>query len=229
MPTSGSADFGVTREDIIRDALLTLGAIDADEDPTPRETQDASRMLNMLMKSLQANQNLWLKKDVTHTLIPGTTSYTVGTGLNVNTPRPLRLASARRKDTSSREVPIEVGAREDYASLPTKTTQGAPNLVYYDPQRDNGVLYVWPTGDTVNNQLVLTFKRPIEDFDTAGNSPDCPQEWFLCLVFGLAELLLPQYPTSQAAFIQNKAGELLAGLMQFDEEAVPFTVTTRRY
>lgn len=230
MATSGSADFNVTRNDIIRDALLMIGAVDSMESAGATEIADAARMLNMLIKHWQRYPSLWTRKDVTHTLTPGTQSYTVGTGLNINTARPLKVEYCRRKNTSATEVEIDVVSRQEYMSLPTKTTQGAPNLVYYDPQRDNGVLYVWPTGDTTNNQLVLTFRRPIEDFDDAGNNPDFPQEWILALVYNLAAKLLPQYPNPDVAqMVIGEARALLDEMLQHDEESVSFYIKPRRF
>lgn len=50
MATSGTYSFTVSRDDIIRTAMLFLGKLDDTEVPTPTETNDLSRILNMIVK-----------------------------------------------------------------------------------------------------------------------------------------------------------------------------------
>lgn len=219
MTTSNSTDFSTSRDNIIKDALLELKALRTGESPTTDETTDCARALNMMVKHWQIYTNLWPTKDVQHTLTPGTESYTVGTGLNVNTARPLRLISARREDSSGNEIPVDVVSREEYKSIPVKSTQSPVTMVYYDPQLVNGVLYVWPTGSTGNTILHLTFQRPLEDFDAAGDTPDFPQEWYMALVKNLAVVLYPQFKGAiDYSILKSEAANLLAELRQWDTE-----------
>jgi hypothetical protein len=220
MSTSGSSNFSVSRDDIIKDALLEIGALDAGEDPSSDETSDASRMLNMLVKNWQVHTDIWPLKDVTVTLTPGTQSYTVGTGLTVNTARPLKVISARRQDSNSVDIPIDVYSREEYMSLPVKSTQAPANGVYYDPQVSNGVLYVWPTGSTNNTTVIITVARPLEDFDSTTDTPDFPQEWYLALVKNLAVRLQRQYTGRVDTVLATEAIALLEELKQFNSEPV---------
>lgn len=56
MPTSGSTDFSVTRDDIIQEAYEQLGVLGEGETPTEEQIARASRTLNMMMKTWQADQ-----------------------------------------------------------------------------------------------------------------------------------------------------------------------------
>lgn len=228
MATSGTTTFNLTNAEIVREALLLLNAVDEFGEVGETQYDTCRKILNSMVKHWQIHANIWPKTDVTKTLTPGTASYTVGTGLDIATARPLRLVSARRKDTSSREVPIEVFSREDYMGIPVKTTQGAPAGVYYDVQRSNGVLYIWPTGDTVNNQVVLTFRRPLEDLKTGANDMDFPPEWHLALIYNLAAKLAPKYPSPSSGAVQEEAERLFAELLQHDEEPVGFRLRLMR-
>lgn len=220
MATSGSTDFNTTESSIITDALLMIDAIDQEEAVAPADYATARRMLNMLCKYLATKTNLWMQVDIPHTLIPGTESYTVGTGLDIATARPLRLLHARRTDGATQEIPIWVVSREDYLALPNKTTESACLEVYYDPQLANGVLYCWPTGDANNTSITLTFKRPIEDFDASSNNPDFPVEWHLPLVTLLAEKLAPSYLNGVPQWLMVESARMLAEVMSWDEEDV---------
>jgi len=50
MALSGTWSFTVTRDDIIREAMLNIGAIGEAEIPTAQETTDCARKLNMMVK-----------------------------------------------------------------------------------------------------------------------------------------------------------------------------------
>jgi len=219
MATSGTNTFVTTEADIIKDALLMLGVIDQEEAVSAGDYATGRRWLNMLTKMLAIKANLWVTTDVAHTLTPGTQSYTVGTGLNINTARPLRLEHARRSDGTT-DIPISVISRQDYMDLPNKATQAACLQVYYDPQLANGVLYCWPTGDANNTSITLTFKRPLQDFTATGDNPDLPKEWYLPLVTLLAEKLAPQHIGSIPQWLKIEAMQTLAVVENWDEEDV---------
>jgi hypothetical protein len=50
MATSGTYTFTVTRDDIIREAMLNIGKIGQTESPTAQETTDCNRKLNLIVK-----------------------------------------------------------------------------------------------------------------------------------------------------------------------------------
>jgi hypothetical protein len=54
MSTSGTYSFTVTRDDIIRDAMLNIGRLGQTETPTAQEVTDCSRKLNMMVKQWMA-------------------------------------------------------------------------------------------------------------------------------------------------------------------------------
>jgi hypothetical protein len=220
MTTSGSYDFDVTAGQIVYDALLLNTAIDPINGISSEDSTICMRFLNMIVKNIQKDANLWVNEDVTHTLTPGTQSYTVGDGLDIDTPRPLKLKHCRRQDTSSNEITVDVSSRQDYMEQPTKSTQGPVLMAYYDPQITNGVLYVWPTGSSGNVTLIMTFQRPIQDFDANGNNPDLPDEWNIWMVYQLAALISPIYSGEVRADLQAIASGLLGPLKNFDTEQV---------
>ena len=227
MATSGSTDFTITRDNIIRDAMLEINALDAEEDPTSTELTDASRMLNMMLKSWAKFTKIYATEDIDVTLTPGTESYTIGTGLTIDTDRPLAILSGRREDSSGIEVPIEIYSREEYMELPVKSTQAPANGVYYDPQL-TAKLYVWPTGQTGNTTLHLTTKRVLEDFDAATDNPDLPQEWYLAIVKNLAKLIHRQF-TGRAPDqdLVQEASFLLSSCTMHDSENTSIMVQPR--
>jgi len=68
MTTSGTYVFTVTRDDIIREAMLNIGRLGQTESPTAQETTDCARKLNMLVKQWMAQWDfapglkMWTRK-----------------------------------------------------------------------------------------------------------------------------------------------------------------------
>ena len=219
MATSGSYDNTSTMSNIIYDAHGLIGVHDVAETLPAEKWVYAKRVLNQAMAMLSMRRGLWLIDDVTVTLTPGTTNYTIGVGETVDSPKPMSIEHARRVDSSSNHIPLRVVSRNDYMSIPNKTLQAPATMVYYDPRRDDGELYVWPTGTTTEATIIIESHRPIQDFDAEGNNPDLPKEWVLAITYLLATLIAPQYLGGVVpASIQAQSDRLLATLSLFDEE-----------
>ena len=81
MATSGSADYNVTRDDIITEALELIGVLGEGESPNAAQLTSSARTLNIMVKSWQNKvRNLHVLQDVY--LYPDTSSlsYTIGSG-----------------------------------------------------------------------------------------------------------------------------------------------------
>jgi len=192
MATSGSTDFSVTRDDIIKRALRLIGVIAQGETPTTDQVSEAAVALNSLIKAWQADgMPLWAIKQRTVTLIADTASYTL------STPKPLKVIQAWNHDTvSSVDIPMRIITKQEYNILGNKESSGNPIQCYYDPRRDNGVLYLFPVPSSAQvgiNSISLVYQAPFEDFDASTDTPDFPQEWYDAITYGLATRLAPEY------------------------------------
>lgn len=219
MSTSGSYDNTSTMTEIIYDAFALINVIDDGETMPADQWAYGKRKLNELMALFSNHRGLWLIDDITITLTPGTTSYDIGVGLDIDEPKPRRIIDARRVMSGGNEIPIDVVSRQEYMSNPNKSLQSPANMVYYDPRRDNGILYVWPTGTDTEDTIIVTAQRPIQDFDTEGNNPDLPKEWILCIKYQLATVIAPKYLGGVVpADVKILADQFLASLINSDEE-----------
>jgi len=91
---------------------------------------------------------------------------------------------------------MRILTRQEYNMLGNKSVSGNPIQLYYQPQRNYGDMFVFPTPTTVEaaaNRIVIHYQRPFEDFDSGTDEPDFPQEWFDALAYGLACRLAPTY------------------------------------
>jgi len=128
MSTSGSTDFSVNRDDIIKRALRLIGALAQGETPTSDQTAEAAVALNSLVKAWQADgMPLWALKKYSVPLTADTVSYRIGVGQTINTPKPLRIVQAYNHDTVSEvDIPMRIITKQEYNILGNKTSSGNP-------------------------------------------------------------------------------------------------------
>jgi len=129
--------------------------------------------------------------------------------------RPLRVVSTRRYNFASAiDTQMIQMSRIDYRNQPNKTATGVPTMSFYDPRggaNTQGTMSVWPAPSDVTNAIKMTWWRPVQDFTSAANTPDLPQEWGLCLVWNLAKEMGPEFdvtPTRWAMIKEMAAGHL---------------------
>lgn len=139
--------------------------------------------------------------------------------------RPLRIVAARSFDPESlEETQVDMIARLDYRMLSNKTLPGQVNQLFYDPQLTTGQLYLYQTSTTMGRLVNFTWWRPIEDFATAGDNPDLPQEWIQTLIFNLAVVMAPEFdvPSEKLSQIAQMAASFKDDMTGFDREAESF-------
>jgi hypothetical protein len=149
MTTSGSVNFEMTRNELIKYAYVYANGIDADDTPNNTLIEIANFTLNTIVKRLSAKYPIWGYIDYTIPLYDQKRSYTIGPSGNKNIDRPLKITQVRRVvQGSDIENPIWAVSRQEYMEQPNKDSESPVNMVYYDPQLVKGVLYVWGVGTT---------------------------------------------------------------------------------
>lgn len=146
--------------------------------------------------------------------------------------RPKSLVELRRVDyVSGIEIPLILISRDEYMSLPLKSAVGPPNSAYYDPQTNNGTLYLWPTIDTVQTRLVGTVRVPVQDFSAATDDADFPPEWGEALTYNLAVRGGTKYAIPEITWnrLLAMAATTKDTLMAFDTEDTSLFLTVARY
>ena len=297
MATSGSVDFGVDRDDIIKEALLQLGVLAIGDDPDADTLTSCSVTLNLLVKAWQAeglnlfaiqNGYLFLEKgkssyvfgtdhittsftagaldsaaaaaattiDITDntasngdyigvTLDDGTIQWTtvngapVGATITLTTAltgaaaagnrvvyyttkanAPMQITDVVRRDTSNTDTLVNGMSRGSYFGVGSKTTEGYVSHIYYE----NGTIYVHQPNSNDTDMLVMKWERRLDDFDSATDDADFPQEWHMPLTLKLAVALAPKYgvPPSHYQMIAQQAAYWKEVAEGFDRECTVY-------
>lgn len=132
--------------------------------------------------------------------------------------RPLEIVEARRIDPDGNQVPLMIISRDEYMRMSVRDSEGVVTQVYYDPQRTNGKLWTWPVCNDVQNYIKFTARIPIQDFDSASNDPDFPQEWLMALSWSLAVYIAPKFGKKLDQGFLDRASELRENAKDFDHE-----------
>jgi hypothetical protein len=190
MATSGTISYSLTARGIITFALRKLRVIGESEDPTAAQAADAQTELNLLLKEWQRHTDLWRMTEGSITLIASTYSY----ALLAATLIPHRVISARYRDASGTDLPMELMTREEYYDLPRKTSTGIPTQFYIDYQRDNPTMLLWQSLAAVTTETIqYTYQRKYQDIASLDNDLDLRSEHLSTVAYNLAERLAADY------------------------------------
>jgi len=94
----------------------------------------------------------------------------------------------------SQDISITRISRQEYLSIPTKTTQGRPTQFYVNRQI-TPTITLWPAPENSTDAIIYYRVKRIQDVDAATNTADIPFRFLPCLVAGLAyQLSLKKAP-----------------------------------
>jgi len=177
MATSGNADFELDVADYIEEAFERCGL----EVRTGYDLATAKRSLNLLLADW-ANRGLnqWTIKQRTFNLVSNDGEYDLGTDVI-----DVLSVVVRREGT---DFQLQRLSRDEYLSIPTKTTTGRPNQFFLDRQLTPN-LKVWPVPENSTDVVVFDALTRIQDADVFTNTLDMPFRFYPCLAAGLAYYL----------------------------------------
>lgn len=188
----GTTDtWATTRDEIISDALINVGALSPGESATGGVRDHAARALDALAKALDAEGAfLWRTTRLTFATVASTASYTLNaTAFDVDEPVSYLSGTTR--------VPLVPMSSDDYRVLPDRTVSGTPSRYYIEKALTTGrtamTMYLYPVPDTTADTVEYRAQIRAKDFNTGATNPDFPSNWAKCLKYGLTVELAPAY------------------------------------
>ena len=89
------------------------------------------------------------------------------------------------------EIPMYKLNRNDYANLPDKASTGRPTQFWYDKQRTQPEIELWPSpgSEFTFNQITGFVQRQLQDVGAMTDELEVPDRWYLAIVCNLASEL----------------------------------------
>lgn len=186
----------MTGRDLVASALRLIGAVATGETPSANEATDGLAALNLMLDSW-SNESLLIPNTVREVfpLTPGKQAYTIGTGGDFVTSRPIAIEQVLiQLSTVSPvlELPMKLLTEEEFAGIILKPlTSTFPLYGYAEGTYPLETLNVWPVPNVANNIVIYSAKALTQlTLDTATSLPPGYER---ALKYNLALELAPEY------------------------------------
>ena len=156
MATSGSVDFSVSRDNILTDALIIVGAVGPDDTVPTNWTTHAARQLNKLVKALQSKRiGLWARK--TGYILPISDTNSVSLG-----------PSGGHATLSYSQTTLTVASAALATTVTVSSTTGFGDTRAVGIELDDGTIQ-WTTQSGAAVGSVITVATALTDDASIGN------------------------------------------------------------
>jgi len=180
-----------TANSIITRALRIAGVLARSEPPDAEELNDGLDTLNDLMESMSNDSLLLYARTLENfTLTGGQTDYTIGSGGDFDTDRPLSIIKAYVR-SGDIDYPLSIISDEEYANITLKTTQTIPYFLNYNGQFPLGTIKLYPSPPS-GYELYILSEKVLATF-TLNQTVQLPPGWNRFLKNRLALELAPEY------------------------------------
>ena len=200
-----------TARDIVERGLRLLGVLAQGEAASADQLADGLEALNDLLDSW-STENLSLYKYTTEnfSFIASQAAYSMGTGLDFNTSRPVRIVNMTYKDETPNpdyEQPIEIVPQEAYKFESSKGTESSiPTKCFVNYDAASVVLTFWPVPSAAK-KVSITSLKPLTTFTNGSDAVSLPTGYLRALKTNLAVEMAPEYGLPVSGEVAKSAME----------------------
>jgi hypothetical protein len=177
--------------DIITRALRTIGVLGSGETAGPAMASDGLSSLNEMVEAWDTEKLSIFEDTQEGFTLTGAQSYTIGSGGDFDTSRPMKITSAFVR-VGTVDYPVDVVTKEQYDGISLKSTAGEiPSVVCVEMDYPLSTLKLWPvaTGCT----LYLNSVKPLSIFTSLTTQVNFPPGYERALRLCLAVEMMPEY------------------------------------
>jgi hypothetical protein len=190
-----------TALDLISGSLRLIGALGQGQSPTGQEGSNGLDALNDMVDAWSAERlAIYTINRLVFNLTSGKQDYTMGTGADFDTPRPISIQNAgvilTTNPSQPLELPIAVLTTDQWSLVAIKNLVGSgtfPTAVYPDGGFPNQKLSFWPIPMESGLQVALYPWQPLAQFADLTTTVSFPPGYAEALRFYLAVRLAPEY------------------------------------
>jgi hypothetical protein len=213
--------------ELLEASLRKIGGMSSGETiETTRQAEALSALKSMLRAWGGKSINVFATVHEEVSLVAGTTSYSWGSGGDINTARPTKIVQAYLVSGTS-SSPVQILTEGKYARIGDKTITGPPSSILYRPTYPLGLLYTVPIADSSYTLNVFSIKSFTESgsFTLVTDEIDFPLMYEEPIIYNLAIRLAPEYGRNVSAEVAEIAktsyNDLVALNASMQVESIP--------
>jgi hypothetical protein len=215
MAVSSSVDFELDVAEYIEEAFERCGL----DVRTGYDLKSAKRSLNlMLAEWANRGLNQWTIAQRTLPMVESTGAYALGADvIDI-------LSIVVQRDGT--DYSLSRLSRDDYLSIPNKTTESRPNQFFLDRQVTPS-LKVWPVPENSTDVVYYNALTRMDDADTFINTMDMPFRFYPCLAAGLAYYIAVKRAPNRVQMLKAMYEEEFERAMTEDRDRASFNVVPK--
>ena len=190
-----------TARKIIQKAMQKIGVLTKVEAPSADEAADGLDTLNAMLLSWSNDSMLiYARTWETFAVTSGDGEYTIGSGGDFNTVRPINILTAYVRQATT-DYNLDIISDTIYNKfIWDKNTQSIPQFINFDNAFPVAKIRLWPV-PTSGYSLFLLSEKQLTNF-TIDEEVALPPGWEQALIYNLAVLLSPEYgvPIDQGTY-----------------------------
>lgn len=203
---------------IITRSLRMIGVVKHGEEPVASQLTDSLETLNTMIKAWQAERLMISVQTLeSFPLVAAQGDYSIGSGGDFNTVRPMKLLSSFVRDTNGLDFQVEVVTRGEYYRIYNKTNPGRPRILYYDELPTLGYVRLYPVPFEVET-LYIDSTKPLTTFSALSTSSAFAEEMSEAIIFNLAVRISPEFEIEPSAYLYSEAERLKSIIKAFNWE-----------
>lgn len=201
---------------IIKSAMKKSGILTKTETPTSDESADALETLNEMLSSWSNDgMTVYARTLESFAITPSVGSYTIGSGGDFDTARPVKIVSAYIRDGGI-DYPLTLITDEAYAKISYKSQAATyPTYINFDNNFPLSTIKFYPV--PTSGTLYLLSEKELSAF-TLNQTVSLPSGWKRALVYNLAMELAPEYgqrtPDEVVLLAKQSKGEIRTAIMR---------------
>lgn len=186
-----------TVRQIIEASMRIIGELGEGQSMTAEQGQDALQSLIDMVASWSVEPSLIYTETVeSFTLTAGDGSYTIGSGGDFNTSRPIAINTARIKDGSLFIQDIEIVGKDTYSEEDDGLTTGTPEYLWYDANALLGTIRLFPYPSQAYIMEIYSHKAFVGASLALSDTLVLPEGYMRAIKYNLAREIAPEYGKS---------------------------------
>ena len=222
--------MATTVQNVVNWALQDLNVIGAEETATGADSAAGLDRLNRLLDQWAAERLMMYTVTRTIWTIDTSTSYTVGSGADIDVARPIHLESVHYQDTSvspTYERQMNPLTEDAWEAIPQRTLTGVyPTSWYYNPTYANATLHLWPVPTSSSLEGVMYAWAQVAEYDALTDTVALPPGYRRLIITNLAVELSAAFGRQPSPATVAAASDSLATVKRTNKRLMDLSIDT---